>query len=259
MARRFHPRVLFEKWRPDPRRRVPYPTFTSELDAIRDGRKPMSLFSASLESMLSDESLELYRHAFARGLVVVWQRERTESAALDRQTATAFVARPEELWRIPAYLAMWQAADETGGWSDAAEAQQGLLLGYSSHQRAAWRELLRNEYAGWGGQTIYAVLDRDGRRAVEATGRRCFGAAITGVSVHVGFGLRLKQRAWRLVPDGLSLARAVIAHDGFRAVFGDPRKMTAGVASATITRKLAPRANAALRSNVELLTRSGWR
>jgi hypothetical protein len=261
MARRFHPRVLFEKWWRPP---GPYPTFTAELDAVHSGVKGMSRYGLPVGEMLRGHRyfVDVLRGALDRDLVIVIQNNRIDGLPFARQEPSLFVIRPEELWRIPAYLALRDTAFVGGGtWHEAAEAQTSFLLGYTKKQRETWIARLREE-GDWGGKTIYALLDADRRAHALSAGKRCFGpaAALVGLELFFPRGhFIVKKRAAMLVPKGLTLARACVAWKVVEPLFGPRSRIGRGFATATVTAKLAAATNAALQSNVQFLTRAGWR
>jgi len=220
MTRKLDPAALFETWKRDARL-DPFPTWKAHLDAVRAGTKGMSIFDLTVGELGGEEARELMRLAFERDLVAVLQRD-----------DHVFVARPEELWRIPACLALWKTAFEDGRWSDAAEAQMSLLLGYTDAQRRAWLAAQRARHAAWGSPTVYAILTADQRRAVVATGKRVL---VDGMRLFHPGDRVLKRDAFRKLPAGATLARVAV-----RELVTDS-------------------ADAALASNVQFLTRSGWR
>lgn len=226
MAKRFDPATLFERWRHDPTIH-PYRTDAAELAAVRAGAKPMSMFHVDLEP-----------GARTRGLVV------------ERQGERVYVARPEERWRIPAHVALWETALEAGPWCDQSEALEGYLLGYTRAQRRAWIAHVRQRQAAWGSPTVYTLLDRAQRRRIAALGHRCFGDA-GGLALFRSDGV-LRQDALRRVPAGLTLARVALRRPVLERLFGDRRR-------ATVPASLSAALNAALASNVQVLIRSGWR
>ena len=253
---------LFEA-RPDGdgRRSAPYRTLAAELDAVRSRRKAMSMFPLARpgDDAGDDAHLrELMNAATARGLAVMVYPD--ELFGLPRGVC-AFVLPLDQAWRVPALLALWQAALEGGPWSDAAERQTSLLLGYGGRERRAWIARTRHRVAAWGARTVYTLLDRAGRRRIDELGRRCFGAAaaIEGMAFFAHErGHALKAHATRLAPAGLAIARAGLDGAAYEALLGAARPVR-GVVSATADRRSAAAIAAGLRSNVELLGARGWR
>ena len=242
---------LFEPARAHLRRfREPYPTLRAELDAIASGKKAMSLTAAALDELASGED-QVVRLAFARGLAVVLY---SRGLAVEHQVPSVFIAKPEQLWRVPAFLALEAAA--FGGdarWSEAAEAQQGLLLGYTKRQRAEWRARVAQRQAGWGCRTVYTLITPARRSAIAALGHRGFDPA-DRVELFLHRGLReLRRDAWKRIPKGLVLARVGLARDASRRLF---RQRTDGIEQIA-TR--GERINRHLVTNLQILTSRGWK
>ncbi len=244
MAKRFDPATLFEPWKARPAPAV-YPTDEASLDAVKRRTKGMSLFWSSIDELgpRTSEIAHWLRLAAPRDLCVVLQAEP------GRDDVRVFLARPEELWRVPAYDALWKTAFVDGRWSDATENQMSYLLGYSATQRAAWLTAQREATPAWGSAVVYALLDADRRAAIEAVGRRCLGTE--GLTLFTAGNRVLKTKVHALLPRGSTLARVGLERDAFQRLLG--RKT-----STSVPKKQMPALNAALLSNVQFLTRSGW-
>jgi hypothetical protein len=199
--------------------------------------------------------------AAERDLVVTLHAERVPTLKHEDQPVHVFVSRPEELWRVPAFLALWNTAFVDGRWSDAAENQMSYLLGYTGPQRKRWITALRQERPAWTSATIYALLDADQRKLVDSLGRRCLGptTATEGMTLMYGAGDQVKAKAFALVPPNHTLARVGLRLKEFRSIFGPFKGKESGLIKRTVTKKLAPIVSAALESNVQYLTRTGWR
>ncbi len=230
---KWNPARLFERLRPEP-----HHDDEASLDAVARGTKGMSMFVSSEGDLPHWVVL-----AAKRSLVVALHVDGTSP----KDPIHVFLAKPEELWRVPAYLALWNTAFVDGRWSDASENLAGHLLGYTKAQRKAWLAARRHAQPAWTCATIYAVLSAEQRDVVEALGRRCFGADRVTLFRHRG---TLKPTAFAQIPRDHTLARAGLASEVADRLFGS--KDSTKTLSAT-------RINAALRSNVEFLTRSGWR
>src|SRR5262249_19506060 len=157
---------------------------------------------------------------------------------VDPDDADLFVLRPDQAWRVPALAALWETT--AGRWSDAAEDQQSLLLGYTPDQRAAWHADRSWRHAGPRGIAIYALLAPPDCAALDGFGRRCFA---DGTSVFFHPTRVLRRDALSLLPRGKTLARAGLELGRLVRTPG------------TVT----PVINAGLTSHVQLLTRAGWR
>lgn len=263
MVRKFNFAKLFEsKWRFN-RELVIYPTRKAHLDGMRSGKKQgLSLFGFSISSMTErgSEYLELLELAFERDLVVVLQNKPIVGLPFERQIPQLFVARPEELWRIPAWIALWETAFTDGQWTNAAEAQCSLLLGYTKKQRATWLADMRQHRARG---AVYALLTPEQKRRVVSLGQRCFGDNKDLESITLLFsrkGTRLRPNALRLLPSNVTLARVALGEEMFRKLFGDQSTWKRGSSiEARIPKRLAAEVNRTLTSNVQLLTARGWR
>jgi len=252
---------LFEA-RLDEDRRAPYRTLAAELDAVRAGRKAISMFPLARPGAApADDAFlrALVRAATARGLGVLVE---PGPAGLGEPGVTAYALRPEQSWRPPAIAALWKTALEGGAWSEAAERQLSWLLGYPERERRAWIARLRHRVAAWGARTVYTLLDRAQRAAIERLGRRCLGpaAAIEGLTFFVhGRGHALRREAARLAPQGLAIARVGLDEAAYARLLGRGGRGGRGVIAAVAGARAAAAIARGLRSNVELLTAAGWR
>lgn len=257
MSKPFDARTLFEPWTP-PARGDGYDSDEAELDAVRARTKGMSMFAGTVAQVSRPGFVEWLELAFDRELVVTLRRPRPTSRKRDQQSMEMFVARPEELWRVPAYLALWETAVTDGRWSDAAEDLSSHLLGYSAAERRRHLDRARAERPAWTAGTVYALLDASQRAAVESVGRRCFGpaAAVDGLRLFVAEGV-LRRDALARVPKGLVLARAGLRWAEHRALFPATRRRR--TPERTLDARTAATLNRGLVSSVQLLTRAGWR
>ncbi|MEO8705692.1 MAG: hypothetical protein ABI867_37015 [Kofleriaceae bacterium] len=226
--------TLFE---PRSRARL-YPTVRAELDAVRDGHKPVAMEIWPREVIAGDpDHAELVRLARARGLQITERNATTRSGV--RITAV-YALHPEEAWRIPALHALWHGFPAGGEpWSDGAEALEGHLLGYTDAQIATWLDAKRHERFGWTGITTYLVAADFDKPA-----------GITAVWVD---GTRVPRRrppAW-LAGAGLQLARIAIPERMFASVF--PAQGSLRIAA------LTPKHAALLRVPRQRLGPDGWK
>ena len=235
MVKRFAPARLFER----PRSPRAVTSDAAELDAVAAGKKPMAMFVGD-----DDEVAQWSALAGARNLVA------THHADPKLGEVHVFVTRSDQLWRIPAYLALWETAFVDGRWSDGAENLASYLLGYSRAERKAWIAQQRQAFPAWTSATVYAVLTDDERAVIEGLGRRCFGAQRITLFTHRD-GV-LKASAFGQLPRDTTLARAGVDVAVAQRLFG-----TATTRAVTITQVRT--INAALLSNVQFLTKSGWR
>jgi hypothetical protein len=258
MAKRFDPARLFEPWS-GPVMGMKYRSDEAELDAIRIRKKGMSVFGVSVAQARRPEFVEWLELAFERDLVVALHKSTTTLSNPEHVFISMFVSRPEELWRVPAYMAVWDTAFVDGRWSDASENLVSHLLGYTASERKHHIDRGREYQPAWTAGTAFALLTSTQRAVVGSVGRRCFGPAETldGLVLFVGSGV-LRRDAFSRVPEGMTLARVGIEMATFRELFPSRRpaprlwERTLDAASATIL-------NRGLVSNVQFLTRSGWR
>jgi hypothetical protein len=243
---------LFEtrpRWDP---KLVPYKTWRAELDAIAAGRKGMSIFGFTSRDLAGADYRFLIEQALKRDLVFAHA-----NWSADLKSFRVYVTRADELWRIPAHLALWETATDSReniGWGASSEALEGLLLGYTAAERARWLAARRDRFAGDRGVNVYALLDRAHKEAVIAAGKRYLGA-VSELRLFAHDQLPLSSRARRLVPAGTTIARFALDWPVYRRVFGDP---IGRVVTASISDELAPMLHAGMRSNVQFLTSRGW-
>lgn len=247
---------LFEPRKPP----IPlYPTIEAELDAIRAGKKQMSIFGPTVQDLVDRDSyyFEILELAFDRGLAVVLHAESTPKHA-PLFSARMFVARPDQLWRVPALLAV-DEAHLTRGVADeqsrlALELQQSVLLGYTASQCKAFVVRRRQREDG-----LYVLLTREQKERVIAHGRRCFGTPddVERMTFFFHRAGRVKANAAAIVPSSLTLARARLRN--WDAVF--PKKRRAGqshLLTGQIARPQVQAFNDALYGRIDFMTARGW-
>lgn len=231
----FDPARLFER----PRSPRGVSSDAVELDAVAAGKKPMAMFVGD-----DDEVAQWSAHAGTRNLVA------TCHADPKLGEVHVFVTRADQLWRIPAYLALWETAFVDGRWSDAAENLASFLLGYSKAERKAWLARQRHAFPAWTAATVYALLTDPERAVIEGLGRRCFGSQpVTLFTRRDGV---LKASAVTQLPRGQTLARAGLD-------VATAHRLLGTATTRALTTKQVATVNAAMLSNVQFLTKSGWR
>jgi hypothetical protein len=236
-----------------------YPTVGAELDAIRDGKKAMSMLGVTLD-MMFDPALDSYffdilELATERDLVVVLH----DDPRFPMQKGAApqvLVTRIDELWRIPALLAVWEADD---GHSEPAELQQSLLLGYTPAQWKKWERWKQQRRPL--DSIVYALLTRAQRARVVAHGKRCFGDAedVEGIDFFVHANWRPKPTAPRLVPRGTTLARVSVERKALNMLFDRSARVKPQLLQARVPPQRGAAFNAGIRHEVQFLTSRGWR
>ncbi|NVB82867.1 MAG: hypothetical protein HOV81_31105 [Kofleriaceae bacterium] len=258
MARKFNLASLFEPWKYDPKL-DPYKTFDHVLDAVSSGKKALWRDGwAALEE--GDPNFgKLVRKAFEHGLAVTLVQSRLSRGTKNWQSEVYLLERK------PAHPRARSAqADDVHRTETVDVRARGAgepPLGYSAKQRRDW--LASHQRSGFhsGGRTVYALLSRDQTRLVQSLGRRCFGPedAVDGMTFHYHSGdVLLKKDAFARLPKDTTLARASVHWRAIEPMFGPWKKMR-GLVRATATKKTAASMSTQLLSNVELLTRSGWK
>jgi hypothetical protein len=248
----------------DRRKAAPYRTLAAELDAVRARKKAIAMFPLARpgDEPADDAFLRaLVRAAAARGLGVLVDPGEHARLLGEARGVTAYALSIDQIWRVPAIAALTTATLEEGRWSDAAERQLSYLLGYSERERRIWMAQLGHRIAAWGARTVYTLLDRQRRAAIESLGRRCLGPAplIEGLPLFVHTrGHALRRDAARRAPPGLAIARVALDEAAYARLFGG-RRAARGVIATTADARAAAAIAAGLRSNVELLTAAGWR
>jgi hypothetical protein len=129
---------------------VPYEVHTDrELQLMLSRGKPLAHFSEAYPPEPAEEVIP--RAAFAphvadgtfemREFVELRRGPPIPRALQVRGSLHVFYARPDQAWRIEAYIAMLSAAARAG-WSEGFERLQGFLLGYSEAETDAHIEHL---------------------------------------------------------------------------------------------------------------------
>ncbi len=118
---------------------LPYQIHTNrELALMLDGVKPLAVFSEYHPS-LTEESV-IPERLFDR-YVLAGRFVKREYVSIDvlqgYRIRRVLYARPDEAWRIDAYILLWHAAQVTG-WNESLERMEGFLLGYEEWQTDAY-------------------------------------------------------------------------------------------------------------------------
>jgi hypothetical protein len=241
---------LFERRRWDPKL-FPYKSWRAELDALARGRKGMSIFGCTLKELERGGYDDVLTQSLRRNLVFA-----IANSELGARSACIYIARPDQLWRVPAHLALWATAVTTGPWSSSSEALEGLLLGYTPAERKRWLAARRERYAGERGANVYTLLTPAQKQGIVATGNRYLGdTSKLTVFAHVEQRNVDRRTAQRLLK-GVTMGRFALDWAFYDRLFKSSSKR--GVVTASIPSKLAPTFHAAVHSNVQFLTRRGW-
>lgn len=118
---------------------LPYEVHTGrELALMLRGVKPFAAFSEEYPLLGNDSVIpeQLFdRHVVAGRFV---KREYVKTRILGgHRTRYILYARPDEAWRIDAYILLWHTGQATG-WNESLERMEGFLLGYEEWQTNAY-------------------------------------------------------------------------------------------------------------------------
>lgn len=117
---------------------LPYRVHTNrELALMLDGVKPLAVFGEEYPLLAGNSLIPewLFDKHVATGRFV----KREFVGALvhrDHRIRHVLYARPDEAWRIEAYILLWHTQEVTG-WNEALERMEGSLLGYEEWQTDA--------------------------------------------------------------------------------------------------------------------------
>ncbi|WP_321797368.1 hypothetical protein [Burkholderia sp. BCC1988] len=118
---------------------LPYQAHTNrELALMLDGMKPFAAFSEEYPSLTDDSVIpeRLFDRYVADGRFL--KREYIDTEILNGyRTRRVLYARPNEAWRIDAYILIWHTVQVTG-WNESLERMEGFLLGYEAWQTDAY-------------------------------------------------------------------------------------------------------------------------
>ena len=112
----------------------PYMIHTNrELELMLQGTKPLAAFSEIFELSYNEEIIpeQAFAPHIARGTII--KREHIFIEPLNMKLRHVLYALPSEVWRIDAYLLMWEVARKSG-WKESLERMEGRLLGYEEWQ-----------------------------------------------------------------------------------------------------------------------------
>lgn len=234
---------------------------TNELERIRSGEKPIAVYSFPRDAVLAavPEYEGLSSRALDAGLMVVVAEDplNTSSTHPANSNLCVFVLREDQFWRIQPYL-ICRSTLAHYPWSDAAEANHSLLLGYTQEQTSAWIAKQRHKRLGWVGKTMYLLMSSQHLQEMESLGRRCFPSRCGDpiVAVRPPFGV-LKRDAHENIPNDLVLGRVAVRGDVFKSLF--PRtSIKSELQTAYISDDNVRQINAAIESRIEVYTKSGW-
>ncbi|WP_156443182.1 hypothetical protein [Burkholderia sp. RF4-BP95] len=118
---------------------LPYQVHTNrELALMLDGMKPFAAFYEEYPSLTDDSVIpeKLFDCYVTDGRFL--KREYVETKILKGyRTRRVLYARPDEAWRIDAYILLWHTG-QVNGWNESLERMEGFLLGYEEWQIDAY-------------------------------------------------------------------------------------------------------------------------
>jgi hypothetical protein len=255
VARRFDPASLFEHrtMRGAPRA---YPSERALNAAVAARTKALSIGHERLRDV--GTWLPAMMRFAERGDLAVVISSRASPKSL--QLMQVCMLPLEETWRLQA-IAAFDATRFFDGSVFAKDEQQSALFGYTPEQRAEWRAYQRDLAPSKPGITMYALIDAARRRSVESVGNRCFGPLDDDLPIFWHpWRPNVKRTAFARIPRGLTLARFTLHNGILNALFGyDGAAREPQLDRTVITRRRMRAVTKALRSNVQFLTRMGWR
>jgi hypothetical protein len=138
-----------------------------ELALMRDGRKPLSVFSGH---EISDAEKSIYSRLFdplvSQGLFSREEYQISKNGRLlpgsrfDRNFILMYSVRGQE-WRMETYRLLRDAVAHVGHWNDEYERLFGTLLGYSDNENDAWLQRRAAWGIRWGCATLYLLVSED--------------------------------------------------------------------------------------------------
>lgn len=234
-----------------------YENAEQELAAVAAGQKAMSASCFSIHGIDGDD----YFHdltAIARRLGLTLVQVPVLHGDPRTHLVRVFVLKNDQLWRVPAYLALWEECPHAG-WSDGLERFDSHLRGYTPEDITQWMAHLDASGQSFIGRTVYLVLSSDQARSFGRLSDRCLDPdAITSpVPVfHSKWHRKIRPDAWaQLAPDTV-LARAVVCRNYFREIFARSQE---DLPAASLGRDDIPCFNWALKSEIQPLQEAGWR
>lgn len=240
-------------------------TFDDEIEALVSGEKAFSAMAFPRPSLGGEEPpdedyLKLLDVALKAGLLVVHcQRPRPLPKGFPPEIEL-FVLRPEQVWRIPAYLGLWEAANESS-WSDGQEILESTLLGYDRAMRESWMSAVRRRQVKWGCATIYFLMPHSQLESLAEHGMRCFPRELVASRLtvfQVRSGKVPRADAGEVAPE-VVIGRAAVPHAFRRDLFKEPDELDDDIACRALTEQNIRELNDALESKIQVWTPDGWR
>ena len=200
--------------RPRSRLTMKYRELDDELRAIASGDKELSFFDMTLEELHGQHTFgEILALASKLDLrVVLRPREPEKILGKTVRMAAVYVARADQLWRVPAFEMLHEQAR---GWPEFAEAAVSRLAGYSEADIDAWIEQCHQR--GAYEHHVFVALTPAQRRAMADTGDRCLPAGIGSVTAFCLWWPGVIRDKAKL--PGKVIARMLMSHAVLRELF----------------------------------------
>lgn len=238
----------------------PLPLYRSameEIAALQRGEKPISAFSfprAAIEGGAADYA-DLAQAVLDSGMALTLRRDR--SSVPQHEQVYVFAHREGEAWRVAAWLAMREILGRYA-WSDALEALESAILGYTEEQTVQWTAYQRARRLGWVGRTVYILMTSDQCQRIVNHGSRSFPNEMSSSETLTWFASRssrpIASDAATKCPPGHSLARVAISRDAFKSLFGHRlQSLESDVVNVDVPASGAASLNECLESNIEFL------
>jgi len=239
-----------------------FETLESELHAIRDDQKEISLFAFPSRGIRDDDLRDpTYDEVTKRALhcrLTVTHYQESSGAEI-----CVFVHKNEATWRIPALIAIRNViANGEYGWAESTEYLESLILGYSSEEIKAWFDRKRMQCPSMNGTTIYLLLNERQISSITTLGMRAFmpdSLAPCVTALRTSPFAVVQKDASRMIPPEDVLARIAVKYPCVSEVFGEHPDLQQGeVAQTTVGPTHALMLNRNLRSNIQLLNNGQW-
>lgn len=231
-------------------------TFHDEIDAVADGRKPMSWTTVPPDDVLGENQAQgvqdLLQRAFSNNLAAVMYMR-------GKWAVDVIVARSSECWRIAAFVEL-QRILETQPWTQTGEAMKSALLGYSIDEVKRWLSYLSLLQSEVGGFNAYVLLSPERYELICSEGMRAFpiGSAVIPIemfTVEAGMVPLSETRN----SEGGYLCRLSLEHRVARVLFSDLSELQInGYAKTVVDENNRKSVNQALRGKIETWSGSRW-
>jgi len=198
----------------------PYDTPEKEIAAVKLGAKALACFDATL-SGAADDCESLVGLCAGHDLLLTVSSPSGRDANIG--ACQMFVYRNEESWRLPALGALRSISRHGHKWSEALEALESNLLGYSEEQTAEWLRHFSKYNVGWAGTTVYLIMPRAQRENLRRFGDRCIDPSRPQeITLFCGqVGTAVTTDSVELLNRDLAIGRLAIGGAAFKGVLGE--------------------------------------